>query len=270
MYERHNVDISERLPLVRTHMVAWTKAPSHDRLWDATTADDLLAVEEPLEIRLAGWRVAVTMRTPGDDFELATGFLITEGILPGPETIASIHHCPPDDGESSGNIINVNPVDSGSVDPDRWQRHFLATSSCGICGKRSIDEVRQRAAPITSALRIDPDRLFAMARALRAAQTVFQQTGGLHAAALCDPGGRVLAAREDIGRHNAVDKVIGAMLRAGDADALASGVLLVSSRASFEITQKALMAGIPAVAAVSGASSLAVDLARAAGMTLVA
>jgi FdhD protein len=269
MPARNGEDVSERQPLTDTRMVAWTQVPPPDTgWWDIITADDLLAVEEPLEIRLAGFRVTVTMRTPGDDFDLVTGFLITEGILPGPEAIASMHHCPADDDDSSGNIINVNPADAAALDPLRWQRHFLATSSCGICGKRSIEEVRQRTAPIVSDLRVTPEHLVAMARELGSAQTLFHQTGGLHAAALFDREGQLLVAREDIGRHNAVDKAIGALMRAGRDTELPECILVVSSRASFEITQKALMAGIPAVAAVSAASSLAVELARAAGMTL--
>jgi FdhD protein len=225
-------------------------------------------VEEPLEIRLAGIPVTVTMRTPGDDFDLATGFLVTEGILPGPEAIASVHHCPAEDEETFENIVNVNPADPALVDPARWERNFAATSSCGVCGKRSIEDVRRRAPTTASDLRMAPERFLAMARALRGAQRVFEDTGAVHAAGLFDREGRLLAAREDVGRHNAVDKVIGAVLRAGNRGDLAGSVLLVSSRASFEIVQKALAVGIPAVAAVSGASSLAVALAREAGMTL--
>jgi FdhD protein len=261
--------------MAATRVVAWASGPRDADLWHVRAADDLLTVEEPLEIRVAGIPVTVTMRTPGDDFDLAIGLLVTEGILPGPEAIASIHHCPADDEESAGNIININPSDPQLLDglvpesrPAHWERHFPATSSCGICGKRSIEAVRQRAAPIVSGLRVTPDHLLAMARELRDAQTIFRQTGGLHAAALFDAEGRLLAVREDIGRHNAVDKAIGAMLRTGRGGELPSSVLLVSSRASFEITQKALMVGVPVVAAVSAASSLAVDLAREAGMTL--
>lgn len=237
--------------------------------------EDLLAVEEPLEIRLAGWSVAVTMRTPGDDLDLAAGFLFTEGIIRGAGDIDSIIRCPTDDGESASNIVNVNPVDPAIVDPSRWQRNFFASSSCGICGKASIETVRQLASPIQSDARVPAETILRLARKLRNVQTLFRQTGGLHAAALFDLDGRLLIAREDVGRHNAVDKVIGAVLREAGVPGtrgvtpIHDRILVVSSRASFEIVQKALMAGIPIVAAVSAASSLAVDLARSTGMTLV-
>ncbi len=228
---------------------------------------DVLAVEEPLEIRLAGWSVAVTMRTPGDDLDLAAGFLYTEGILRGREDIATINHCADERGETA-NVVNINPTDPTIVDPARWQRHFYATSSCGICGKASIEAVRRELPPIASNLRLTPALLYRMECELRAAQAVFWQTGGVHAAALFDADGQRRVAREDVGRHNAVDKVIGAMVRAGGVP-LAGSILVVSSRASFEIVQKALAAGIPVVATVSAASSLAVDLARAGGLTLI-
>lgn len=249
-------------PVRATRVTAWNGG-RHD------ARQDLLAVEEPLEIRLAGGSVAVTMRTPGHDLDLAAGFLFTEGIIGGAADIASLAHCPTDDGDSARNVVNLNPTDPAIVDPARWQRNFYATSSCGICGKASIDSIRQVAAPIDSTIRVGSAALQRFAAELRWAQTVFRQTGGLHAAALFDSCGRLILLREDVGRHNAVDKVIGAMVR-DDALPLRDHVLLVSSRASFEIVQKALMAGIPVVAAVSAPSSLAVDLARSAGMTLIA
>jgi FdhD protein len=224
-------------------------------------------VEEPLEIRLAGYSVAVTMRTPGDDFDLVVGFLFTEGAIRSASDIASIHRCPGDDPESSDNIVNVNPADPSLVDPSRWQRNFFTTSSCGICGKASIETVRQEARPIDSDLQVSHDTLYQLDRQLRSAQAVFDQTGGLHAAGLFDAGGELLALREDVGRHNAVDKVIGHALRSGMIP-LNRHLLMVSGRASFEIVQKALMAGIPLVVSVSAPSSLALDLARSCGITL--
>jgi FdhD protein len=229
---------------------------------------DTLATEEPLEIRLAGCSVAVTMRTPGDDFDLAAGFLFTEGIIRDWADIASIVHCPTDDAAVAGNIVNINPADPSMVDPERWRRNFFATSSCGLCGKASIAAIRQEAAPIDSYGKVDSRTLYTLDRKLRQAQDVFSQTGGLHAAGLFDGHGNLITIREDVGRHNAVDKVIGQAVRCLQVP-LRDHILMVSSRGSFEIVQKALMAGIPIVAAVSAPSSLAVDLARSAGMTLL-
>ncbi|HZU11312.1 MAG TPA: formate dehydrogenase accessory sulfurtransferase FdhD [Chloroflexota bacterium] len=229
---------------------------------------DRVAVEEPLEIRLAGCSVAVTMRTPGDDLDLAAGFLFTERALQSPDQIGSLAHCPTDDAASAANIVNLNPVDPGLVDPARWQRAFFVASSCGICGKDSIAAVRQDSTPITSDLSVAADMLYRLPDALRAGQEVFGRTGGLHAAGLFDAAGQRLAVREDVGRHNAVDKVIGHAFRQGMVP-LTECLLMVSGRLSFEVVQKALIAGIPIVAAVSAPSSLAVDLARESGMTLV-
>jgi FdhD protein len=229
---------------------------------------DTFAVEEPLEIRFAGCSLAVTMRTPGDDLDLAAGFLLTEGIIKGLDDIASIGHCPADDADSAANIVNVNPADPRGVNPGDWQRNVYTTSSCGICGRASIDRVRQAAPPVVSGLRLTPADVYDLSKHLGEAQHVFSLTGGLHAAALFDSRGGLLVAREDVGRHNAVDKVIGRQLRQGRLP-LTDTILLVSSRASFEIVQKALIAGIPVVAAVSAASSLAVDLARESGITLI-
>lgn len=229
---------------------------------------DTVAAEEPLEIRLAGCSVAVTMRTPGDDFDLAAGFLFTEGIMSDWADIASIARCPTEDGAGAGNIVNINPVDPSMVDPERWRRNFFATSSCGVCGKASIGAIRQEAAPIDSHGTIDACTLYTLDRKLRQAQDVFSQTGGLHAAGLFDLQGNLISVREDVGRHNAVDKVIGHAVQNGQVP-LRDHILMVSSRGSFEIVQKALMAGIPIVAAVSAPSSLAVELARSAGMTLL-
>jgi FdhD protein len=265
------VSTIERPPVSNTNVEAWEGSSFGRR-------SDVLIVEEPLEIRLAGCSVAVTMRTPGNDLDLATGFLFTEGIIRDPADIASMAYCPTDDAGSEGNIVNVNPTDPSLVDPERWRRNFYATSSCGICGKASIESVRQQSTSIQSDTHVPYKTLYRLAGELRKAQTLFDRTGGLHAAAIFDLAGRLLMAREDIGRHNAVDKVIGAMLRKGEHEATllrdsngtpAGRILAVSSRGSFEIVQKALMAGIPIVATVSAPSSLAVDLAREAGMTLI-
>jgi FdhD protein len=250
-----------RAATVDAHVLSWQAGIIESR-------PDTLAVEEPLEIRLAGCSVAVTMRTPGDDFDLAAGFLFTEGIIRRQRDIAGIAHCATDDADSALNIVNVNPDDPSLVDPERWRRNFYATSSCGICGKASIDAIRQEAAPIESDASISSAGLQHMEKTLRSEQDVFSRTGGLHAAALFDPSGQLVTLREDVGRHNAVDKVIGERFRHG-AVPLHGHALMVSSRASFEVMQKALMAGIPIVAAVSAPSSLAVELARAANMTLV-
>jgi len=266
--------MSTVLPAPRVHhpeteqlIVSWTGGVP-------TSRTDVLAEEEPLEIRLAGFSVAVTMRTPGHDRELAAGFLFTEGIIHTADDIDTISACQTDDSESQGNIINVNPRDPAIVDPSRWQRNFFTTSSCGICGKASIESLRQEAPPIRSALSVPYKTLYGLEEQLRGAQSTFDRTGGLHGAGLFDAGGRLLVAREDVGRHNAVDKVIGHALL-GEAGAhvhpppLSDLLLMVSGRLSFEIVQKALMAGIPLVAAVSAPSSLAVELARSADMTLV-
>lgn len=240
-------------------------------MWNAdapASKDDLITVEEPLEIRFAGLSVAVTMRTPGDDFDLVLGFLFTEGILHTIGDVASIAYCQTDEATDRSNIVNVNTTQPNLVDPQRWQRHFFSTSSCGICGKASVDAIQQQTCPIQSDARISHELLYGLDERLRDAQQVFARTGGLHAAGLFDLQGRLITLREDVGRHNAVDKVIGDALRRG-ALPLRESMLVVSSRASFEITQKALMAGIPFVIAVSAPSSLAVDLAQSAGMTLI-
>jgi FdhD protein len=232
----------------------------------ATDTHDVVAVEEPLEIRLAGLSVAVTMRTPGDDFDLALGFSFTEGIIQSLADVASIAYCPNDEGYA-GNIVNLNPEHSELIDPARWQRNFFSTSSCGICGKASIDTVMQECRSILGDPSVAHEVLYRLGDQLRTEQSVFGATGGIHAAGLFSMNGDLLLLREDVGRHNAVDKVIGAALR--QALPLEQCLLFVSSRASFEITQKALMAGIPIVATVSAPSSLAIDLARSANMTLI-
>jgi len=224
---------------------------------------DLLAVEEPLEIRIGGRPLAVTMRTPGGDIDLAAGFLFTEGVVRAADDIAEIRKC--DD-----NVAEVRLRPGLNLADDQWQRNFLTTSACGLCGKESIDAVRTRATYDVNSdqVSVDPVTLSRLPDQLREDQRVFERTGGLHAAAVFGRDGAMLALREDVGRHNAVDKVIGWALRAGRLP-LHGCVLLVSGRASFELAQKTLMAGIPVLAAVSAPSSLAVELADEAGLTLV-
>jgi FdhD protein len=243
------------------------------------TAIDALAVEEPLELRLLcgphGHRrdepLSITMRTPGSDLELAVGFLVGEGIVRGKEAILSVGHegraVRPD---GTSNVVKVVLAEDIRVDLARLERHFYTTSSCGVCGKTSIEALRMTLHPVL------PDRsplvpariLHALPDVLRASQATFDATGGLHAAALFDTTGKLLYLREDVGRHNAVDKVVGA-LALTDALPATAAILLVSGRASFELVQKARMAGVPLLAAVGAPSSLAVDLARDGGMTLV-
>jgi FdhD protein len=231
---------------------------------------DRLATEEPMEIRVdepgAEQRnVAVTMRTPGHDFDLAAGFLFTEGLIDGAQDVRGIRYCAVPREEQHYNVVSV-AVARTLADFER-QRNFYATSSCGICGKASLDAIETRCAPVAEGPVVDAALLVTLPDELRRAQSVFDRTGGLHAAALFDASGKLLVAREDVGRHNAADKVIGAELLAGRLP-LSDRILLVSGRASFEIVQKAARAGIPFICAVSAPSSLAVDTARRFGMTL--
>jgi FdhD protein len=237
-----------------------------------TERSDTLVAEEPLEVRVAGTAVSVTMRTPGDDFDLVAGFLLTEGVVQAGEELAAMRYCvgTGDDGINTYNVIDAQ-LAPGMVVPDlAVNRNFYTTSSCGLCGKASIEAIRTTARydVASDPLVLKPDVLAALPEMLRAAQRVFSRTGGLHAAGLFTGDGELLVLREDVGRHNAVDKVIGWAVRDGRLP-LRGTVLLVSGRASFELTQKALMAGIPALAAVSAPSSLAVELADEAGMSLV-
>jgi len=226
---------------------------------------DSLVVEEPLEIRLDGAPLAVTMRTPGHDLELTAGFLVTEGIARDFGAVTSIAHC---DAERNTVDVRTEPGAAGIARPE--PRAFVASSACGLCGKATIESVRARAPALhQDATRVAARVLYTLPEKLRAAQPVFRATGALHAAGLFAADGSLLCAREDVGRHNAVDKVVGwaALDRKLP---LAGTVLLVSGRIGFEIAQKALVAGIPIVAAISGPSSLAVELAREGGMTLAA
>jgi FdhD protein len=226
-----------------------------------------LAAEEPLEIRIGDTPLTVTMRTPGNDLELAAGFLLTEGIVESADQIAAIHSlC--SNGSVKSNVVRVD-LRNASSDLDDMRRNFFAASSCGICGKASIDAIRRRGLRQPDPdFRIDPETLCRFPEVLRSEQAVFSHTGGLHAAALFDPVGKMVAHREDIGRHNAVDKVVGWALLEGHFP-LSRHVLLVSGRGGFEIAQKALAGGIPVLASVSAPSSLAVKLARELGLTLV-
>ena len=233
--------------------------------------DDYLASEEPLEIRIGDQPLSVTMRTPGHDLELATGFLFTEGLIQNREQIVAIEGVEPvtEDGVKRGNVVQAELVAEAAPDFAKMRRHFFASSSCGICGKASIDAVRSRllTAP-NPEFRVEAELLTSLPDVLRASQDVFQRTGGLHAAALFDSSGGLLVVREDIGRHNAVDKVVGWALLDHRVP-LGNAILLVSGRGGFEIVQKALVAGIPVLASVSAPSSLAVQLARELRMTLV-
>lgn len=240
--------------------------------WDAGEVrrkDDYLAAEEPLEIRIGENPLSVTMRTPGHDTELAAGFLFTEGLV---QRRAQIIALEPNQGDSDANRANVVRVElapDSIPDFDKMRRHFFAASSCGICGKASIDSVRARTLePPNPRFRLDPEVLVRLPDSLRESQAVFGRTGGLHAAALFDAKGELLVLREDIGRHNAVDKVVGWALQQ-DRLPLAESILMVSGRGGFEIVQKAIVAGLPVVASVSAPSSLAVQLARELRQTLI-
>ena len=226
---------------------------------------DSLAVEEPLEIRLRNEAISVTMRTPGDDFELAAGFLFTEGILRTSQEIGSMRHC---DESEDRNVVDVHPAEGVTIDTTKLQRNFYATSSCGICGKAAIDQIRSEAPPFTSTLTVSTSLLATLPGKMREEQEAFEKTGGLHAAGIFDATGNLLVLREDVGRHNAVDKAIGYLLLQ-DKLPLDHQILMVSGRASFEILQKARMASLPLLCAVSAPSSLAVDFAVENGMTLI-
>ena len=236
---------------------------------------DSLATEEPMEIRLvsgeARQTVAVTMRTPGADFELAAGFLYGEGIVSSPEDILKISYCidPDIDAEQQYNIVNVELRGGRDYDLKPLERHFYTTSACGVCGKASLEQLELRGCPvIPSGPELTPQKIYALPDKLREAQGLFEATGGLHAAALFDREGELVALREDVGRHNATDKLVGWALLEGRLP-LSDCVVMVSGRSSFEILQKCLTAGVPVVCAISAPSSLAVDVARQFGMTLI-
>ncbi|MGB9377727.1 MAG: formate dehydrogenase accessory sulfurtransferase FdhD [Mycobacteriales bacterium] len=237
-----------------------------------TSQPDTLAAEEPLEIRTGGTPLSVTMRTPGDDFDLVAGFLVTEGVTGATGDIVAMRYCAgaTDEGTNTYNVIDAALAPGVAPPAASLQRNFYTTSSCGVCGKASIDAVRTVSRWPVGAddVRVSAATLTGLPDSLRAAQSVFDKTGGLHAAGLFTADGALLCIREDVGRHNAVDKVVGWAVREGRLP-LRGCVLMVSGRASFELAQKALMAGIPVLAAVSAPSTLAVDLAGDVGMTLV-
>lgn len=236
---------------------------------------DLLATEEPMEIRLqAGPQrktVAVTMRTPGHDFELAAGFLFSEGVVAHRDQIRRIVYCQDSDlrPEQRYNVVTVHLRASSLPPLDTLERHFYTTSACGLCGKASLEALRRRGCqPADPGPVVDASLLTALPERLRQAQPLFSQTGGLHAAALWDAGGELVALREDVGRHNAMDKLVGWAFLEGRLP-LRNCLLMVSGRASFELVQKAVLAGAPVFCAVSAPSSLAVEVAREFGLTLV-
>lgn len=237
---------------------------------------DLVAVEEPLEIRLGFGptdqreqrSLAVTMRTPGHDFELAAGFLFTEGIVQSFSQIENIRYCENLGKQEENNVVRVELSSSLTPDFQKLQRNFYTTSSCGVCGKSSIEAITVQCAPITTNWSVSDRLIQSLPDKLREAQHVFEHTGGLHASGLFDQQGALMLLREDVGRHNALDKVIGAMLFK-ESIPLSDFILVVSGRASFELVQKAAVAGIPVLVAVGAPSSLAVNLAQTSGITLI-
>ena len=241
----------------------------------ARVRPDSLATEEPMEIRLvsggARQTVAVTMRTPGADFELAAGFLYGEGIVSSPEDVKKISYCvdPDLDAEQQYNIVNVELRGDRDYDLRSLERHFYTTSACGVCGKASLEQLELRGCPvIPSGPEVSAEVVYSLPEKLREAQGLFEATGGLHAAALFDAEGELVALREDVGRHNATDKLVGWALLEGRLP-LSGQIVMVSGRSSFEILQKCLTAGVPIVCAVSAPSSLAVDVARQFNITLI-
>jgi FdhD protein len=239
-------------------------------------ADDEIAVEEPLEVRVDGERIATTMRTPGSDADLALGLLFAEGILAGAADVSAVVHCGRPGEEGFGNVIDVRSAAGVRLDPERLlegSRFVPATSACGVCGRLAIDGLLSRVVPLERGAQVAPALVLSAVEALPREQPAFARTGGVHCAALVGAAGEVLASAEDVGRHNAVDKAVGALVRAGRVGAGAAAgsgpvVLAVSGRAGFEIVQKAAAARVPVVASVSAPTSLAVDLAERAGLTL--
>ncbi|HEY2663796.1 MAG TPA: formate dehydrogenase accessory sulfurtransferase FdhD [Candidatus Binataceae bacterium] len=229
---------------------------------------DSIAIEEPLEMRLAGRRFTLTMRTPGHDHELAAGFLFAEGFIENRDELGEIRGLRDPSGRPQANALDVILNVSAEANRTRLQRNFAISSSCGVCGKSSIDALHRRLTPIDSPLTVQVGTILSLPAAMRGAQEVFASTGGLHAAALFDSTGALKLIREDVGRHNAVDKVVGHLLMR-TALPLSDSILLVSGRVSFEIVQKAAAAGIPILTAISAPSSLAIDLADSLGVTLI-
>ncbi len=233
---------------------------------DRTEADDWVVVEEPLEIRIGGDSLAVIMRTPGHDIELAAGFALTEGVIRTASDLGTLHQCR-SEGEGPLNVVEIGLAPGAGFDRERLRRNLMASAACGLCGKASLEALATQAKPVRSELRVRRETLFALPDRLLAAQAGFGRSGALHAAGLFDAEGALLVCREDVGRHNAVDKVVGRCLL--DGARLDGSLLLVSGRTSFEILQKAAVAGIPMVCAISGPTTLAIETARAFGITLV-
>ena len=286
LYEDREEDLNSS-PKVVTRPGSTVELEVHEVSLDALSGNyrsrrrvDWIATEEPLEIRLrslndadnfAAQSVSVTMRTPGNDFELAAGFLFTEGIIRAKKEIAEITYCiDTKSAPQNYNIVRVTTSTDVAFDPQKLSRNVYTTSSCGVCGKTSIDLIRTSCSQIqpTGDFSVESSALLRLPMKVRESQRLFSRTGGIHAAALFDPRGTLLGLREDVGRHNALDKLVGSLLLKGGLPARDT-ILLVSGRASFELVQKAVMAGIPFVAAVGAPSSLAVELAREFGMTLV-
>jgi FdhD protein len=232
----------------------------------AREVTDITAREEPLEIRVEGRSVAVVMRTPGHDEELAAGFLVSEGVVKHARDLLEISQCP-STGNSHGNVVDVL-LGGAVVNWDSLTRHVFSASSCGLCGKTSIDSVFQQFPAVTADWQVTPALITTLPEKLRAVQETFAQTGGLHASAIFDLEGNLIVSREDVGRHNALDKILGYALTHGLLP-LDRHILLLSGRVSFEMMQKALAAGIPLLAAISAPSSLAVEFARDSGQTLI-
>lgn len=252
------IRFSESVEIVRFH--------SSDG--SAEWVKDVVSAEQPLEIRVRGQSVAITMRTPGHDRELAAGFAISEGLIKEPSQLLEVDHCRRGEAEHPENIVNLYLDASTPCDLEKLSRHVFVSSSCGICGKASLEAIRNLWPPVRSGFCIEIAQVLSLPRQLWRAQAEFQRTGGLHAAALFDLDGRIVCVREDVGRHNAVDKVIGWSFLNG-CFPLENHLLLVSGRASFEIMQKALAGRVPFVAAVSAPSSLAVEFAKENRQTLV-
>jgi FdhD protein len=229
-----------------------------------------VAIEEPMEVRVNGAPFAVIMRTPGDDRDLAAGFLLAEDVVRHADEIGLIEYCVDADTEARGNLLNVTVLGAAVTRLDDRlanRRQVMMTASCGLCGRRTIESLRARVASVSGDWRVPADTIAGLPATLRRGQRVFEATGGLHAAGLFDRDGRLLRMAEDVGRHNAVDKITGRYLLEGRLP-LADAILVVSGRTSFELVQKALLAGIPVIAAVSAPSTLAIDLAQEAGITL--